>query len=97
MKFDDARFITQYVRSACIYHGYTILQDGKIIDPKNIVVDDEGIRIVDDNITHVLFVNDADEDEGLYCHKDVWVNRTFVEDRSFVKNVDIKDMIKGLV
>ena len=94
MKFDDACFITEYIKSACIYHGYQVLQDGEVISPENIIVDDTGITIVHNNTTHVLFVNDENCDEGLYCTTEDWFRRCFVETRSFVKKLDVNDIIK---
>lgn len=94
MKFEDACFITDYIKSACIYHGYCILQDGEIIDPENIIVDDEGIRLVHNNVTHVLFVNDDECDEGMHCTTEDWFHRSFVESCSFIKKMDVNDIIK---
>lgn len=95
--YEEACFIAQSIKSDCIYYGHCILQDGELISPHSIIIDDEGIRIVHENTTHVLFVNDPEYDEGLYTTKTDWVNMCFKESRSFVKHVNIDDRLKQLL
>ena len=94
-RWSNAKFIVNQLKNFCLSNdlGFIFEEEGIIYTQDQIIINDKtnSIYVQNKNMTHNMYINCSDSDEGTYETTEEWMNRCSLFNCKFIKLISESD------